>query len=143
MTCLTSQILSSALSNMVLMLSIPCFNSFIIFFSSRISVGFFFMIFMYMLNFLFGTCIFFLISLNFLSVLSCNLHISISLELVTGKLLFSFGGLLCPWYFMFLLALLFSHLKKQSPSVVSKDWLWKRKILLALRARVDILVSGK
>lgn len=71
-----------------------------------------------LLNFLFCLCIVFLISLNCLSVSSCSspsflkamtlnylLHkaqISISLGLVTGKFLYSFGGVMFPWIFMFL-----------------------------------------
>lgn len=67
MTCLWLHRFSSALSNMLLMLSIAFFNSFIVFFSSRISVWFF-LWFLYLLNSLFCLCIVFLISLNYLSV---------------------------------------------------------------------------
>lgn len=116
---LSSQILSFAYFILLVMLSIASFISFIVLFSSRIFLlGYFLMICISLLSFLFCLCIVFLISLNYLSLFSCSslsflkamtlnylLHtsqISITLGLLTGKLLWSFGGVMFPGFFMLL-----------------------------------------
>ena len=139
----SSQILYSAWSNLMLTPCIALFISSTAFFSSRISVWFFFMISVSLLNFSFYLCIVFLILLTCLSFfsysllsflniiilipLSDNLWVSISSGSVTGKLMWSFSGVTflnfhVPWS----LALLSLHLNKQSPPLVSTDWFQKR-----------------
>ena len=97
------------------MLSIAFFLSFIVFFISRLSVWFFFMISISLLKFSFCFCIVFLISLNCISfyhwaswgqlfsiLLLGKLQISTSLKLVIGKILCLFGSVMFPWFFLFL-----------------------------------------
>ena len=69
----SSLIAMARTSKTMLMLSIAFFISFIVFFTARISVSFFSLISISLLNFLFCSGIVFLISLNCLSVSSCSL----------------------------------------------------------------------
>lgn len=107
-----SQILSCDWSNLMLMFPIVFFILFVIFFSSQISVWFFFMIPSSLLNFSFCSCIVFLILWNYLCVFSCS---SVSFLkntilnyflVITGKL-FSSSGVMFLWFFMFLKVLCF------------------------------------